>query len=639
MARRQIEQIRLRDSKFPEVAERIRTDRKREGELEAAADDATRALTGQIGLESLDSNSGPAFMAHEAIILAEFRPAYFIKNGRIDLDGPTEGAQELVELIERNRAKLELACRSTARVDLIHHWNLPYAGTGWLLEDDLAVTNRHVAKVFAESSRLGPRFSTGRFGQSIEARLDYKREVGDETSDPRHRAEVLEILHIAGEREADIAFLRVRKLDSFEPIRLSSMRAEPGRPVAAVGYPAADPDRNDVRLMDEIFGGEYEVKRFSPGFTTDFEGSSIILTTDYTTLGGNSGSPVLDLETGEAVGLHFAGVFREINYAVASDIVQAASLRVRTMVPVVGGPPIETPTTTIADLSNRDGYDPSFLGCAERSVDLPALGPWADDAAPVQGNDAPVLKYRHFSVIQSKSRRLPLLTAVNIDGVQSRKLKRKGSWRLDGRIAPEHQIGNELYFKNPLDRGHMVRRRDPGWGDLEQAREGEVDTFHYTNCAPQHEDLNQKDWVGLEDYVLEAAETRDFKVSVFTGPVFRESDKRLRNQDGAEDIQVPEEFWKVVVMVNESTGELSATGYILSHGPMIRDMVESSFVFGQYETYQVQIAKIEAETGLDFRTLRSHDPFGAELSREAVFGTVARRIEGHESLVLCKPTA
>ncbi|NJN36355.1 MAG: hypothetical protein HC794_03975, partial [Nitrospiraceae bacterium] len=42
---------------------------------------------------------------------------------------------------------------------------------------------------------------------------------------------------------------------------------------------------------------------------------------------------------------------------------------------------------------------------------------------------------------------------------------------------------------------------------------GEDDTFHYTNSAPQHEDLNQKDWVGLEDYILQAAHTRGSRLA------------------------------------------------------------------------------------------------------------------------------
>src|SRR5262249_34036669 len=41
---------------------------------------------------------------------------------------------------------------------------------------------------------------------------------------------------------------------------------------------------------------------------------------DCTTLGGNSGSVVLDLASGEAVGLHFAGLYQETNYAVQASL-------------------------------------------------------------------------------------------------------------------------------------------------------------------------------------------------------------------------------------------------------------------------------------------------------------------------------
>ena len=48
---------------------------------------------------------------------------------------------------------------------------------------------------------------------------------------------------------------------------------------------------------------------------------------DCSTLGGNSGSVVLSLETGEAVGLHFAGRFLEANFAVPSTRRRRAARR------------------------------------------------------------------------------------------------------------------------------------------------------------------------------------------------------------------------------------------------------------------------------------------------------------------------
>ena len=67
--------------------------------------------------------------------------------------------------------------------------------------------------------------------------------------------------------------------------------------------------------MDSIFGDVYGRKRIAPGFVKSLIGAE--LSHDCTTLGGNSGSPVIDIETGLVVGLHKSGVFLKSNGAVA----------------------------------------------------------------------------------------------------------------------------------------------------------------------------------------------------------------------------------------------------------------------------------------------------------------------------------
>ncbi len=627
----QLEYIRRSTKNYKELVEKLwekyRTDT-------PGADEAVlEAAHGDLGTEFVGRGSTEFHsIEFEAIILAELRPAYFIVDDKIRLnDSPVEEGQDLLALVRERKEDLEQVGLSVGRVDLFNHWNLNYAGTGWLIDDNIAVTNRHVARIFAESDWSGRyRFRKGTFNDPMEARLDYVRQ---HDSNARHRAEVLSVLYIADSREADIAFLEVKTEANIEPIKLLEWVPSSGTPVAAIGYPAKDGGRNDPQLMSRLFGDVYEVKRFAPGYITGTEENGVVVTSDYTSLGGNSGSPVIELETGKAVALHFAGVFRDANYGVAADIVAAAKASIKTRVHFEA--PTEDPATSKKKFEGRDGYQGEFLGQGDFAVPLPGLGPWGSDVAPVSDDDNGTLKYRHFSVIQLGSRRFPLITAVNIDGEKAFKLKRKGRWRLDGRLSKEHQIGNVIYFDNPLDKGHLVRRMDPGWGDSrEEAQEGEIDTFHYTVCAPQHKDLNQKDWLRLEDYILESSKTQGFKVSVFTGPVFRDDDKMLHSQIGAEDIPIPEEFWKIAVMINVDTGKLSATGYVLSQGRMIRSLVEAAFVFGEYKTYQVQIAKIESETGLDFGKLRDADPLGATLDAEAPFGDVVRSITRPDALIL-----
>lgn len=247
------------------------------------------------------------------------------------------------------------------------------------------------------------------------------------------------------------------------------------------------------------------------------------------------------------------------------------------------------------------GYDPLFLG-EDYIIDLPKLSEEMEEDSSKMDNGSNVLDYVHFSIVMCKSRGLAYFTAVNIDGKRKVQIPRSDKWFYDNRISEKYQYGNEVYSKNDLDRGHLVRRKDPNWGEESEARQANLDTFHYTNSAPQHKDLNQKIWLGLEDYVLNNAQNSGLKISVFTGPVFKDDDMVYRKK-----YKIPAEFWKVVVMVKED-GDLSATAYIQTQQNMIEEL---EFVYGAYKTYQVPIAKIEEITGLDFGNLPQYDPIGS----------------------------
>ena len=259
------------------------------------------------------------------------------------------------------------------------------------------------------------------------------------------------------------------------------------------------------------------------------------------------------------------------------------------------------------------GYDPNFLSDS-REIPLPKLSAALEkDALPVK-TGGKVLHYTHFSIVMSKSRRLALYTAVNIDGNKLLALKRaKDKWYFDPRIDSKYQCGPALYDTNDLDRGHLVRRLDPVWGEL--AGKANEDTFHFTNCAPQHKNFNQKTWQELEDYILNNSRNHQLKVSVFTGPVFRSDDVVYRDQ-----FQIPAEFWKVAGMGKEDD-MLSATAYLQTQKNLIHDL---EFAYGQYKTYQVPITKIENITGLDFGNLRNYDPLGRT---EAVVGHIIEKQE------------
>jgi endonuclease G len=242
-------------------------------------------------------------------------------------------------------------------------------------------------------------------------------------------------------------------------------------------------------------------------------------------------------------------------------------------------------------------------------VGLPELGAASrGDAATytdAAGQQESVLRYHHFSVVMNARRRIAFYTAVNIDGRQRFTIHRAAdSWILDPRLPQSMQIGNELYAGNKLDRGHLVRRLDPAWGASQPvALSANNDTFHFTNCSPQHRDFNQGQtlWAGLEDYILNNAGHEQLRANVFTGPVLQDADPEYRG------VQLPRSFWKVVT-TRHATGELSATAYLVSQDSLLSDLEE--FSFGAYRTFQVPVHRIEELTGLSFNLPPEADPLG-----------------------------
>lgn len=255
-------------------------------------------------------------------------------------------------------------------------------------------------------------------------------------------------------------------------------------------------------------------------------------------------------------------------------------------------------TSDASQFIGRDGYAANFLNGWRIPFPIP-IGARAEDRTPLKDGSGFELKYQNFSVVMSKSRRMTLYTAVNIDGSQSRRIGRSDNWRFDGRIDKTLQLGNDLYNNNALDRGHMVRREDPVWGTPEAARIANDDTFHFTNCCPQMAGVNQKTWLGLENYVLEHARADSMRVTVFTGPFFSDDDLQYR------DARVPLAFWKVVAIVTDD-GRPSATAYKVSQS---KELEELEFVFAGYKTYQISVQQVIDDTEIDFSALTPFDGF------------------------------
>ena len=567
------------------------------------------------GLESMDTSTNleallesnlashpqpGTFNSLEAIILVEGRPPLLVQNDTFE----TPNLDELKVRLEKSRANIESAIRNIGRLELIGHPSLDYAGTAWRISEDILITNRHVAQVFSRLYGNTIRIRSAPNGDLLKSKIDFKEEHGN---DDTFELAIKEVVHLEHDmpNHPDMALVRIEKDDRLpKPIELSPIDPLHGDHIAVIGYPARDPFRNDVDIMENYFKGIYGVKRLSPGIVSGVDENTFIFNHDCTTLGGNSGSVALSLASGEAIGLHFAGSFLENNYAVKSTEIlnRLTKLNSSVFIPDTTEP-VETPrfiteAPTAEDLSDREGYDPDFLGIEVKLPEL--LNELKPELAELKNNAGNELKYKNFSIFMHKSRRMAIYTVTNIDGKKWRHIVRgRDKWFYDPRMDKKYQAGNELYKYNKLHRGHLTRRLDPSSGDsYDEAKQAVEDTFYWTNCTPQHQSFNPRTWLDLEKYVLDNSIENDLRVSVFTGPVFRETDKSYR------EFQIPEDYWKVLASMNKHTGKLSVTAYILSQSEFMEDL---EFIYGGYRTYQVPLNKIIELTKIDFNHLKDHD--------------------------------
>lgn len=642
-------ELQRRDSLLSAELERIRG---------AVAEGAPPGAAAIPALRGVGADVAPSPVEEESIIMRTGRPVLAIVRHEAQLVIDDADSEVWKTRLAKAKAHLVNAARAVGRIEVAGH-SLAWLGTGWLVAPDVIVTNRHVASEFGRQAGTGFVFRRGLDGSDMSASIDFLEEIGrqDEWSFRLDR-----ILHIEDPSGPDLAFCRVIHTDGDRPpvpIALSP-NAEADELVAVIGYPARDSRIPEQPLMDRIFGNVYDKKRLAPGQLTGTQADAICH--DCSTLGGNSGSVVLSLATGEAVGLHYAGRFLQSNFAVRSAEVARRLQQVlsgaATAVPVqfgnsTGAEPnhdvnqtqltyvvpiritvqIDTPQpaagpgpspqsssgvtaeadevfteAVAADLADRQGYLSSFLGdglsiaLPEVTGDPADLLEFPDSAAADGGLDGAlshVLRYEHFSVVMSRSRRLCRFSAVNIDGASSDS-RRRVSWRTDPRIPASTQISKECYGDPPkFSRGHMTRREDPVWGSAQAATRGNSDSMHVTNAVPQMQPFNGGVWLELEDYALQHARQDDMRISVFTGPFLADDDPV---QFG---VKVPVEFWKVIAFIHDETGNLCATGYTMSQRDFLGD---EEFVFGQHKTTQTSIAAIEQRAGLSFDRLSQHDP-------------------------------
>lgn len=629
--------------------------------------------------KELDADDATMF---EAIILPGKRPVAEIRDDKI-VSLPSGEFSSLAQ--GARRARIEKTFRSIGCVLVPGDPRIPYGGTGFVVGKGLVMTNRHVARLFTEG--VGTKHLAYVPGA---AAFTPKREAPNASDTPSYRVRRVVMVHPFW----DMALLEVPDLDA--PV-LALATDAPSTMVAVVGYPAFDP-RNNVDVQKQVFNSVFDVKRIAPGYSTgrravqSFENRVSALMHDASTLGGNSGSAVLDANTGAVLALHFAGRYLEANYAVpmaelardarvtdagvafgapatgstewddrwievdgeessagaAVTVPHTISTRddhkgeecmahnqfnfsgpVTIHVHGSGGPsggPSEAPRVDAGagdeaaskprvkmqfdeDYDARPGYDAGFLGV---DIDLPTV---SEDRAGEMLTDADgavlVLPYYHYSLAMNADRRLCMWTAANVDYSRegrkhsmSRAEFGEDAWRYDPRVPEEFQVSDREFYKpaRKVDRGHIVRREDGAWGATKQETiYGNSDTFHWTNCTPQHERFNQSGkqgvWGLLENSIQSAAKGPSEKMVIFAGPVLAKNDPR------ALGIKYPVKFWKVIVA--DTDEGLMTYAFVQSQRDVVKEHglgIEESIDIG-FEEMQVTVSEVEKLTGVVFANI------------------------------------
>ncbi len=264
--------------------------------------------------------------ALHALVHLVSRPALRVRRG--DVPAVPESWPSLQAALPVVRARL----KGVGRLDKSDGTQV---GTGWFIAPDLLVTNNHVV---AGLCGLDPH-GDSKWRDKLESATVAHNALwaSDETTRPTWKPdEAPDGAEAAGRisevvmthPNVDMAFVAIGGVPESEqsvlPLAEAPFSDELKLDYYLAGYPALlrnQIDRFHPALVNLLFGGPNEGmdKRVSPGAVTEVDTAVDRPRAghDATTLGGSSGSAVIDLTTHQVVGLHYSGHYGVVNNAVA----------------------------------------------------------------------------------------------------------------------------------------------------------------------------------------------------------------------------------------------------------------------------------------------------------------------------------
>lgn len=130
--------------------------------------------------------------------------------------------------------------------------------------------------------------------------------------------------------------------------------------------------------------------------------------------------------------------------------------------------------------------------------------------------------------------------------------ERTECFRRDPRLAAGTGALCSDYEEPVFDRGHMVPN-----ADMTRSLNAMLNTYMFTNMAPQHDKFNRVIWARLEGYVRDWARQKG-EIFVITGAVFDHDDDSDRDADsdaetmegtdqGTDRVAIPSHFYKIIL--------------------------------------------------------------------------------------------
>ncbi len=619
-------------------------------------------------------------LALETIVLRTGRPVLAIARNEPKLKFQEKSESEFWKArLSDARSQLIHAIKATGRVELENNPRFSWVGTGWLVKPTVIVTNRHVANEFAVRRDGSFVFQAGTGGQ-MRASLDFLEESGSNDS---LVFRVKKVLYIEPDNGPDVAFLEVDPKSNSglaEPVTLASSAPESNRFVATIGYPAKDSRIPEQDLMEHIFGNVFNTKRLAPGQVTRTDAQQ--LQHDCSTLGGNSGSVVLDLASGEALALHFGGRFLEANFAVPAPLVASRLEKLKSGVVSVPGslqPPVSRPVAAgppQGDTSTEDVSTIPTLTCtvpvtftiqvgtpvtvaAAGTQTISARARVAETEELIIATEAPPESYanregfhrdflgdQNIVELPTIGSAADQIVTFDLDGSSQSELKYQhfsvvmnakrrmcffSAGNADGQQS-KRTVRAAWRFDSRIPQQLQIMKEC--YGNAPKFSRGHMTRREDPAWGDRDEaNLGNEDSMHVTNTVPQ--------MQTFNGGIWlsledfalqnaREDNMRisvitgpfLNDSDPVQfGVKIPVEFWKVIAFIHDKTGELTATGYSISQEDQLS---EQEFVFGEFRTFQRPLLWIEQKAGISFGTLSQHDPLAGTDLQESVPVPLAR---------------